>query len=120
LYDNLGNKKEALNFYEKAFRYKSKKFEAFFTTCISLKKIFLIQKTISLIKSYITANNHNYFDVAAGYYLLSENDYLNNNTKKELFHLEKANHFSFLSNEKINKQALNYWLNIIPKKYEQI
>jgi len=24
-----------------------------------------------------------------------------------------------LSNEKINKQALNYWLNIIPKKYDK-
>jgi len=118
LYDNLGKKKEALNFYEKAFN-KNQKNLSILYNMYKLKKNFLNSNTINVVKNYIAANNHNYFDVAAGYYLLSENDYLNNNTEKELFHLEKANHFSFLSNEKINKQALNYWLNIIPKKYDK-
>ena len=118
LYENLGNKKEALNFYKKALDINPKNLGILYNM-YKLEKDLLNPETISLIKSYITSNNNNYFNVAAGYYLLSENDYINNNTKNELFHLEKANHFSFLSNEKINKQALNYWLNIIPKKYDK-
>ena len=115
LFENLGKKKEALNFYKKALNLNPKNLGIFYNM-YKLEKDILNSKTITLIKNYIKINDK-YFDIAAGYYLLSENDCNNGDIKNELLHLEKANHFSFLSNEKINKQALNYWLNIIPKKY---
>lgn len=115
LFENLGKKKEALNFYKKALNIDPKNLGIFYNM-YKLEKDILNSKTVTLVKNYITSNN-NYFDIAAGYYLLSEYDFNNGHIGSELLHLEKANHFSFLSNEKINKQALNYWLNIIPKKY---
>ena len=41
------------------------------------------------------------------------------NFTEELSFLKKANDYSFKSKEKINNQALNFWLKIIPKKFDK-
>ena len=117
LFDNLGNKLDALNFYKKAIEINPKNLGVLFNI-YKLEKKILDENKINEIKQYLDVNKKDFFNIASGYFLLAENENKKKEINKEIFFLEKANSFSFKSKEKINKQALNYWLNIIPKKFD--
>jgi len=114
LFDNLGNKLDALKFYKKAIKINPNNLGVLFNM-YKLEKKILDANKISLIKKYLDNNKENFFNIASGYFLLAENENKKKEIKKEIFFLEKANSYSFKSKKKINEQALNYWLNIIPK-----
>ena len=116
LLENLGKKTEALKFYEKAIKINPDNLSVLYNMN-KLEKKKLNNKKISLIKDYVESNNQNFFNIASGYFLLAENEIGKDNKKDEIFYLKKANYYSFKSKEKVNEQALNYWLNIIPKKF---
>ncbi len=117
LFDNLGNKLDALKFYKKAIKINPNNLGVLFNM-YKLEKKILDANKISLIKKYLDNNKENFFNIASGYFLLAENENKKKEIKKEIFFLEKANSYSFKSKKKINEQALNYWLNIIPKKFD--
>ncbi len=117
LYDNLGNKVNAINFYKKAIEINPNNFGVIFNMSKLEKKI-LDEKKIVLIRKYLDSNKYDFFNIASGYFLLAENENRKKNFKDEVYFLEKANSYSFQSKEKINKQAVNYWMNIIPKKFD--
>ncbi len=117
LFENLGKKIEALNFYEKAIKLNPNNLSVLYNMNKLDKKVLDKEKT-SLIKNYIESNNQDFFNIASGYFLLAENEIRKDNIKNEISFLKKANDYSFKSKEKIHEQALNYWLNIIPKKFD--
>ena len=117
LFDNLGKKTDALNFYEKAIKINPNNLSVLFNMQKLEKKI-LDEKKVTSIKKYLNSGKQDFFNAASGYFLLAENEKKRKNIVNEIFFLKKANDFSFKSNEKINEQALNYWLNIIPKKFD--
>ncbi len=117
LLDNLGKKTEALNYYEKAIKINPKNLSVLYNMSKLERKALNKDKT-DLIKNYIKSNSQDFFNVASGYFLLAENEIGKDNIKNEVSFLKKANDYSFKSKERINDQALNYWLNIIPKKFD--
>ena len=119
LLENLGRDLDALNFYKKALIINPKNFGVLYNMS-KLNKKKLVKKKIDLIKKSINSDNHEYFNIAAGYFLLANQENKKNNFLKEASLLEKANYFSFKSKEKKNKQGLNYWLNIIPNKLDKL
>lgn len=116
LYDNLGKKSEALFFYKKAIKIDSNNLGVLFNLN-KLEKNTLDDKNFSSIKRYLDTDNQDFFNKASGYFLLAEYENKKKNIKNEISFLKKANDYSFKSKEKVNKQALNYWLKIIPKKF---
>ena len=60
----------------------------------------------------------NYY--AAGFFLLANNANKKKLFNKEIEYLKKAHTHVFSGNLGSNKKSLNYWLNIIPKKYNRI
>ena len=119
LLENLGRVSDASNLYKKALFINPKNFGALYNMS-KLNKKNLEKKDIDLIKKSIESNNNEYFNIAAGYFLLANEEKNKNNFLKESSFLEKANDFSFKSKEKINEQALTYWLNLLPKKIEKL
>ncbi len=117
LFDNLGKKKDALNYYKKAITINPNNLGVLFNM-YKLENKTLNDKKISSIEKYLSLNDKDFFNIASGYYLLAQNENKKKNITKEIYFLEKANNYSFRSKEKINEQALNYWLNIIPKKFD--
>tara|TARA_B100001093_G_scaffold70831_1_gene61348 strand:- start:254 stop:1729 length:1476 start_codon:yes stop_codon:yes gene_type:complete len=117
LFDNLGNKSDALKFYKKAIKINSNNLGVLYNI-YKLEKKILDNKKIALIKEYLDSDNSDYFNKASGYFLLAGYENKKKNITNEVFFLEKANTNSFRSKEKVNKEALNYWLNIIPKKFD--
>ena len=117
LFENLGKKSEAINFYKKAIKINPNNLSVLYNMSKLEKKI-LGEKKTTLIKDYIESDNRDLFNIASGYFLLAENENRKKNTENEISFLKKANSYSFRSRKKINEQALNYWLNIIPKKFD--
>ena len=117
LFDNLGNKLDALRLYKKALKINPNNLAVLFNM-YKLEKKILDEKNITLVKKYLDSNNQDFFNIASGYFLLADNESKKKKIKNEIFFLQKANNFSFRSREKTNQQALNYWLNIIPKKFD--
>ncbi len=117
LLENLGKKKEALKYYDKAIKIDPKNLSVLYNMN-KLEKKTLNKDQTDLIKNYIKSNDQDFFNIASGYFLLAENEIGKDNIKSEVSFLQKANGYSFKSKERINEQALNYWLNIIPKKFD--
>lgn len=119
LLENLGRDSDALNFYKKALLINPKNLGVLYNMS-KLKKNNLDKKKINLIKEFINSDNNEFFNLAAGYFLLANDESKRKNFLEETSFLEKANNFSFKSKEKRNKQGLNYWLNIIPNKIDKL
>ncbi len=119
LLENLGRNLDSINFYNKALSINPNNLGVIYNMSKLDKKI-VDEKKIDLIKKTISLKNVDYFNIAAGYFLLANLDYEKKDVNKEIFFLEQANKFSFKHKEKINMQALNYWLNIIPKKFNKL
>ena len=119
LFENLGRDEDALNFYKKALIINPKNLGVLYNMS-KIKKNNLDKKKINLIKEFINSDSYEYFNVAAGYFLLANAEKEKNNFLEEASLLEKANYFSFKSKEKRNKQGLNYWLNVIPNKLDKL
>ena len=116
LLENLGRKIEALNHYKKVYEINNNNLAVLFNI-IRLDPEFLDENQINHIRKKIT-DNYNIHNSAANF-ILSNYEKKKKNYDKEIFFLEKANQFSFLDQEKINKVNLTYWLNFIPSKYDK-
>jgi len=116
LYHNLGNQKEAIFFYKKVLDKNPRKIGALYNLS-NLEKSIINNQTLASIRQLINEKNLNNFDNASCYFLLAENE---KNFDKEIDFLKDANYFSFKENENKNKQSNEYWLNVIPKKFDKI
>ena len=119
LLENLGRESEALNFYEKALIINPKNLGVLYNM-LKLKKTSLDKKKINLINDFINSDNNEFFNMAAGYFLLANDESKKKNFLEETSLLQKANDFSFRSKEKRNKQGQNYYLNILPNKINKL
>ena len=118
LLENLGRNSESLKFYKKALNLNPKNLSVLYNMSKLDKKI-PYNQDIPNIEKFIKSGKDEYFNIASGYFLLAKKENEKKNFKKEVFFLEKANHYSFKSKDKVNKQALNYWFEIIPNKFDK-
>ena len=119
LYHNLGDQKKAISLYNEILAKNSKNIGALYNLS-NLDKSIINKKTLNFLENLIKENKLSNFDTASCYFLLAENEKNKKNFENEIEFLSKANNYSFKEKEKKNKQVNEYWLNVIPKKFNKI
>ena len=119
LYENLGKKKQAISLYKEVFK-KNKNNIGVLYNLSNLDQSIIDQKTIDILKKFVEEKKLNNFDIASCYFMLAENEKRNRNFKKEINLLDKANEHSFKKNLAKNKQANEYWFEIMPIVFNKI
>jgi len=117
-YENTGKLSEAKKFYLKAIELAPKGLSIYFKLS-RIDKNFMSEEKIKYISDLIKNEKINPIDIAYGLFLLAAHERKKNFFIKEIDYLEKAHQYVF--NEKLSKnnRTLNYWQNIIPKKYDK-
>ncbi len=118
LYQNLGKFNESKKFYLKAIELSPNQI-SLYSNLSRIDKNFIDNKIIKHISQIIENNNIDLSEAAYGYFLLAEYEKKKKNFSKEIFFLNKANETFFNSKKKANLLTLNYWQNIISKKYNK-
>ena len=120
LYHHLGDLKKAEKSYKELIMLDKYNFAAYF----SLSRInfnYFDKKQINFIEKTIKNEDINNYNKASGYFILAKNEQLKKNFDKEIKFLEKGHKYFCKSvSPKIYEQRSNYWLNIIPKKFNKI
>jgi len=117
-YQSTGKLDEAKKFYLKAIEIAPKGLSIYFNLS-RIDKNFISEEKIEYIADLIKNEKIEPIDMAYGLFLLAAHERKKNFFTKEFDYLEKAHQHVF--NEKLSKnnQTLNYWQNIIPKKYDK-
>ena len=117
-YQSTGELDEAKKFYLKAIKLAPKGLSIYFNLS-RIDKNFMSEEKVKYIEDLIKNKKIKPIDIAYGFFLLAAHERKKNFFIKEIDYLEKAHQHVF--NEKLSKnnQTLNYWQNIIPKKYDK-
>ena len=118
LYQNLGRFIESKKFYLKAIELSPKQISLYYNLS-RIDKNFIDNKKIQHISDVLNNQKIELSEMSYGFFLLAEYEKRKGNFSKEIFYLKKGNEFSFNSKKKTNILTLNYWQNIIPKKYDK-
>jgi len=120
LYHDLGKLDEAKKIYKELINLDKYNFAIHFNlsridfSCINQEMIKFIEKSIQL-------ENMSHYNKASGYFILAKNQQIKKNFDMEMNFLEKGHdHFQKSIPKKIYEQSSDYWLNIIPKKFDKI
>ena len=120
LYHDLGKLDEAKKIYKELINLDKYNFAIHFNlsridfSCINQEMIKFIEKSIQL-------ENMSHYNKASGYFILAKNQQIKKNFDMEMKFLEKGHdHFQKSIPKKIYEQSFDYWLNIIPKKFDKI
>tara|TARA_A100001011_G_scaffold372785_1_gene431559 strand:+ start:420 stop:1817 length:1398 start_codon:yes stop_codon:yes gene_type:complete len=120
LYHDLGNLDKAEKLYKDLIINDKHNFAILF----NLSRInfsFFNEDRINFIESSINNENISNYNKASGYFILAKNEQIKKNFDKEIEFLEKGHKYFCKSiPPKVYDQSLNYWLNIIPKKFHKI
>ena len=120
LYHELGNFKEAEILYRQLIELNKTNFSILFNLS-TINFDYINVDDINFIKETLDKNILNNYNSASAYFILAKYE-----NKKKLFHneieyLHKGHYFFCKSiNPNIFNQSLDYWLNIIPKKFNNI
>ncbi len=120
LYHELGNLKEAEILYKNLIKLNKTNFSILFNLS-TINFSHINDDIINNIREALDKNTLNNYNLASGYFILAK--YKN---KKKLFHdeieyLHKGHNFFCRSiNQNVFNQSLTYWLNVIPKKFNDI
>lgn len=119
LYHNLGDQKKAIEFYQKILSINPKNIGALYNLS-NIDRSVINEKNLKILKSLIKEKKLSNFNIASCYFLLAENEKNKKNFENEIKLLSEANKYSFKEKENKNKQVNEYWLKIIPKKFNKI
>ena len=117
LYQNIGRLDESKKFYLKAIELSPKRISIYFNLS-RIDKNFIDDDKIKYLLNLLKNKNQEYSEISYGYFLLAEHERKKKNFDQEIEFLKKANKYSFSSMKKANEITLNYWMNIISKKYK--
>ena len=120
LYHDLGNLDEAKKIYKELITLDKENFAIHF----NLSRIdfsYFDEDMIKFIENSIENADINNYNKASGYFILAKNQQIKKNFDKELNFLKKGHEYFRKSiSKKIYEQSFNYWLNVIPKKFDKI
>jgi len=117
LYQNTGKLENAKKFYKKAIELSPGRISIYFNLSRIDKNFINEEKIIHL--SNLIENEKDLSELSYGYFLLAENERKKKNFDLEIDYLQKANQFSFNSMKEKNLKTLDYWKNVITKKYNK-
>ena len=117
LYHDLGNLDKAEKLYKEIINLDKYNFAVYFNLA-RINFDYFDQGKIDFVEKSISNEKLDNFNKASGYFLLAKYQQKQKNFDKEMLFLKKG-HDHFCKSIHINtyQQNLNYWLNIIPKKY---
>lgn len=117
---DLGNLESAEKIYKELIVLDKYNFGIYF----NLSRInfdFFDQDRINFIEDTLNMNNLSNYNKASGYFILAKDQQIKKNFDKEMEYLKKGHNFYCKSiPQNVYEQSSNYWLNIIPKKYDKI
>ena len=116
-YQNTGDLNQSKKFYLKAIELSPDRISIYFNLS-RIDKNFIDDKKIKHLLKLMNNNKYEASEMSYGYFLLAENEKKKNNFSGEIEFLKKANELSFESMKNINKKTLNYWNEVITKKYD--
>ncbi len=116
LYEQVGRLEESKKCYLKAISLEPKKISIYYNLS-RIDKNFINKKKIDFLKDLLNNEKLELIDKAYSFFLIAQYERKNNFFKKEIFYLKKAHQNLFNSQLNLNNELLNYWLNIISKKY---
>tara|TARA_Y100000389_G_C17454712_1_gene517307 strand:+ start:1447 stop:2949 length:1503 start_codon:yes stop_codon:yes gene_type:complete len=119
LYQNLGNQKNAASLYKKILKKNPKNIGALYNLS-NIDKTIINKENILKLNDLVNKKELTNFNIASSYFLLADNEKNKKNFEEEINLLSKANDYSFRVNDNINKQSNEYWLKIIPNKFNKI
>ena len=120
LYHDLGNLEEAKKIYKELIILDKYNFAIYF----NLSRIdfsFFDEDIINFIEKSVEYENINHYNKASCYFILAKNQQRKKNFDGEINFLNKGHeHFKKSVPKKVYEQSFDYWLNIIPKKFNII
>ena len=120
LYHELGDFKKAEVLYKEIIILDKLNFSIYF----NLSRIdfrYFDQEKIKFIEYALINEKIDNFNKASAYFILAKNQEIKKNFKEEFKFLEKGhNYFQKNFSTEVYKQNLNYWLNLLKKKFDKI
>ena len=117
-YQDIGKLEQANKFYLKAIELSPKQISIYFNLS-RIDKNFMNKEKLEYLADIMKNEKIKPIDMSFGFFLLAESERKKKNFIKEIDYLEKAHQYIFNENLNRNKKTLNYWHNIIPKKYDK-
>ena len=118
LYEHLGKLEAAKKFYLKAIEIEPNQVSIYYNLN-RIDKNFLTEDKINFLNNLQKKNEIRLVDKAYFFFLLAENERKKKSFNKEIDYLKKAHQSLFDADLNKNNQSLNYWINIIPNKYDK-
>ena len=118
LYNNLGKKDKAKKFYNKVLIRNPNNIGVLYNLS-NIDETLINEKKIIYLKNLIKDKKIKNFDMASCYFIIAKNEKKKNNFDKEINLLMHANKFSYLEKENLNIQSNNYWLKLLPLKFDK-
>ena len=119
LYEGIGDKNNAEKYYLDGISLSSEDLSIYHNLS-RINPNFINEEKIEYISQILKLKKLEPFNMAAGFFLLAENNRKKKNIKAEIKNLELAHKYTFKDKININQQSRDYWLNIIPKNYKTI
>ena len=120
LHHDLGELKKAEEMYKEIISLDIYNFAIYFNLSRINFDIFTKEK-INFIKNSLKKKKINNFNQASGYFILAKNSQINKKYEEEIEYLHQGHeYFSKSIVPKVFEENLNYWLDIISKKYNKI
>ena len=117
-YQNIGRLSESKRFYLKAIELSPKRISIYFNLS-RIDKTFMDKEKIKYLSNIMKNEKIEFIEMGYGFFLLAEYERKQNFYVKEMEYLEKAHQYTFKEKMNKNNRTLNYWQNIISKKYDK-
>ena len=115
VYKELGDQKKAEDSYEMAVKYEPENFMYLFDLS-QLKKEILDSNLRNKISKIIERSNYTKQNIAYGNFLLSKYELKSKKYENEINYLLKGHNYFFDAKNLKFKSAVDYWLNVLPKR----
>ena len=119
LYEGIGEKDNAEKYYLDGISLSPEDLSIYHNLS-RINANFINEEKIEYISQTLKSKKLEPFNMAAGFFMLAENNRKQKKIREEIKNLELAHKYAFEDKINIKQQSKNYWLNIIPKNYKNI
>jgi|TARA_B110000027_G_scaffold130260_1_gene152812 tetratricopeptide (TPR) repeat protein len=119
LYHEINKLNEAEKVYKEIINIDKLNFGIYFKLS-NINFSYFNEDVIQFIKDSIKKKDLSLYNKACGYFILAEAEKIKKNFKKEFNYLNQGHEYFYKSNVNVYNQSLLYWLEIIPKKFNEI
>ncbi|MDB2693368.1 sulfotransferase [Candidatus Pelagibacter bacterium] len=119
LYQGIGDKDNAEKYYLEGINLSPYDLSIYYNLS-RVSPNLINDKKIEFISKVLKKKKLESFNMAAGFFLLAEDNKRKKNIEEEIKSLKLAHKYAFEDKINTNQQSKNYWFNIIPKNYKNI